>query len=92
MANLRPPGAPTGPDFFPWYERQSQSPSAVFKTWRDGDGTLRLPNRYWSEDLSAARGSIARLARLDIGTILFAHRPPLASGGRALRELGERLS
>ncbi|MDP9246401.1 MAG: MBL fold metallo-hydrolase [Chloroflexota bacterium] len=58
--------------------------------WCDARGVLQRPNRYWSEDLRAARGSVARLATLDPGTILFGHLPPLASATRALRELAER--
>ena len=58
--------------------------------WRDAAGSLHRPNRYWSEDLGSARRSVAVLARLDVGTILFGHLPPLAGATRALRELAER--
>lgn len=58
--------------------------------WCDARGVLHRPNRYWSEDLRAARGSVARLAALHPGTILFGHRPPLTSAARPLRELDER--
>lgn len=57
--------------------------------WRDDRGSLRPPNPYWSEDLRAARDSVARLEPLAVDTILFAHRPPLARASRALRELRE---
>jgi glyoxylase-like metal-dependent hydrolase (beta-lactamase superfamily II) len=58
--------------------------------WCDARGMLQRPNRYWSEDLRAARVSIERLAALDAGTILFGHLPPLQSAARALRELADR--
>jgi glyoxylase-like metal-dependent hydrolase (beta-lactamase superfamily II) len=56
--------------------------------WRDDRGSLRPPNPYWSEDLRVARDSFAKLEPLAVDTILFAHRPPLAQGARALRDLG----
>jgi len=55
--------------------------------WRDARGTLHRPNRYWSEDLESARRSVGVLARLDVGTILFGHLPPLAGATAALRDL-----
>ena len=58
--------------------------------WRDAGGTLHRPNRYWSEDLGSARGSVGVLARLDVGTILFGHLPPLLGATGALRELAAR--
>jgi glyoxylase-like metal-dependent hydrolase (beta-lactamase superfamily II) len=58
--------------------------------WRDGTGRLHRPNRFWSEDLARARASLGALERLSVGTILFAHRPPLAHADRALRDLVER--
>ena len=58
--------------------------------WCDARGTLHRPNRYWSEDLRAARSSVTRLAALDVGTILFGHLPPLEGAARRLRELAER--
>lgn len=58
--------------------------------WCDASGELRPPNRYWSEDLAAARSSAARLTAFDVGTILFGHLPPLARAARPLRELAER--
>ncbi|HYV21622.1 MAG TPA: MBL fold metallo-hydrolase [Candidatus Bathyarchaeia archaeon] len=58
--------------------------------WRDDDGAVHPPNPYWSEDLRSARRSLDRLGGLAIGTVLFAHRPPLERADRALRELSER--
>jgi glyoxylase-like metal-dependent hydrolase (beta-lactamase superfamily II) len=58
--------------------------------WRDAAGSLHRPNRYWSEDLEAARRSVAMLARLDVGTILFGHLPPLGGATLALRALASR--
>ena len=58
--------------------------------WRDDDGSLHPPNRYWSEDLRAARCSLDRLAALAVGTVLLAHRPPVERAERALRELSTR--
>jgi len=58
--------------------------------WRDARGTLHRPNRYWSEDLTAARASVSRLAALEVGTILFGHLPPLEGATRPLRELASR--
>ena len=60
--------------------------------WRDDSGMLHRPNRYWSEDLGAARTSVARMAALDVGTILFGHLPPLERATIALRELAARWS
>src|SRR5438045_1084544 len=60
--------------------------------WHDAGGVLHRPNRYWSEDLGAARSSVARLAVLDVGTILFGHLPPLARASIALRHLAARWS
>jgi glyoxylase-like metal-dependent hydrolase (beta-lactamase superfamily II) len=58
--------------------------------WRDERGSLHRPNRYWSEDLESARRSVGVLARLDVGTILFGHLPPLAGATAALRDLAAR--
>jgi glyoxylase-like metal-dependent hydrolase (beta-lactamase superfamily II) len=58
--------------------------------WRDRAGRLHQPNRFWSEDLATARSSVGALERLDVGTILFAHRPPLPHADRALRDLVAR--
>ncbi len=58
--------------------------------WCDAQRTLHRPNRYWSEDLAAARASVAGLARLDVSTILFGHLPPLSRAARPLRDLAAR--
>jgi glyoxylase-like metal-dependent hydrolase (beta-lactamase superfamily II) len=58
--------------------------------WRDARGSLHRPNRYWSEDLGSARRSVGVLARLEVGTILFGHLPPLAGAAAALRDLATR--
>ena len=58
--------------------------------WCDASGALCPPNRYWSEDLGAARASAAHMTTLDVGTILFGHLPPLARAARPLRELADR--
>lgn len=51
-------------------------------------GGLEGPHPFFSDDLGLARRSIARLAELDVETILFAHYPPLREGVRdALRAL-----
>ena len=60
--------------------------------WRAARGVLHRPNRHWSEDLGAARVSVARLAALDVGTILFGHLPPLDRATIALRDLAARWS
>jgi glyoxylase-like metal-dependent hydrolase (beta-lactamase superfamily II) len=60
--------------------------------WRDAGGALHRPNRYWSEDLAAARRSVSRLAPLDVDTILFGHLPPLEGAARPLRALASRWS
>ena len=49
-------------------------------------GELTGPSYLFSDDMGLARRSIARIAELDIDTILFAHFPPLHEGARdALR-------
>jgi len=58
--------------------------------WCDAERTLQRPNRYWSEDLIAARTSARRLADLEVGTILFGHLPPLGRASGALRGLAAR--
>ena len=58
--------------------------------WRDDDGALHPPNRYWTEDLRAARRSLDRLTGLAADTILLAHRPPVDRAERALRDLEAR--
>ena len=58
--------------------------------WRDDKGALHPPNRYWTEDLRAARRSLDSLIGLAAGTILLAHRPPVDRAERALRDLEAR--
>ncbi|MGH2451131.1 MAG: MBL fold metallo-hydrolase [Candidatus Limnocylindria bacterium] len=54
-------------------------------------GRLSLPSHLFTEDMGAARRSIARLADLDVETICFAHYPPWRSGAReALQALAAR--
>jgi len=51
-------------------------------------GEVTYPNYIFTDDMSLARRSIARLAELDIETILFSHYPALREGARdALRSL-----
>jgi glyoxylase-like metal-dependent hydrolase (beta-lactamase superfamily II) len=51
-------------------------------------GVVTYPNYVFTDDMSLARRSIARLAELDIETILFSHYPALREGARdALRSL-----
>lgn len=51
-------------------------------------GQVTLPNYIFTDDMDEARRSIARLADLDIDTILFAHYPALREGARdVLRRL-----
>ena len=51
-------------------------------------GRVTYPNEVFTDDMSQARQSIARLAELDIETILFSHYPALRDGCReALRGL-----
>jgi glyoxylase-like metal-dependent hydrolase (beta-lactamase superfamily II) len=51
-------------------------------------GQVTLPNYFFTDDMGLARRSIARLADLDVETILFSHYPPVRQGGReALRAL-----
>ncbi|HUG07180.1 MAG TPA: MBL fold metallo-hydrolase [Candidatus Limnocylindria bacterium] len=51
-------------------------------------GQVTLPNYFFTDDMGLARRSIARLAELDVETILFSHYPPVRQGGRdALRAL-----
>jgi glyoxylase-like metal-dependent hydrolase (beta-lactamase superfamily II) len=53
-------------------------------------GRLVGPHHVFSDDLTEARRSVARLAELDADTILFAHYPPLRSGAHgALHDLAE---
>ncbi|MEK7861973.1 MAG: MBL fold metallo-hydrolase [Chloroflexota bacterium] len=51
-------------------------------------GQVTLPNYIFTDDMGLARRSIARLAELDVDTILFSHYPALREGARdALRAL-----
>ena len=51
-------------------------------------GKVALPNYFFTDDMALARRSIARLADLDVETILFSHYPPYREGAReALRAL-----
>lgn len=51
-------------------------------------GEVTYPNYVFTDDMGLARRSIARLAELDIDTILFSHYPALRGGARdALRRL-----
>jgi glyoxylase-like metal-dependent hydrolase (beta-lactamase superfamily II) len=51
-------------------------------------GQVTYPNYVFTDDMGLARRSIARLAELDIETILFSHYPALREGARdALRSL-----
>ena len=51
-------------------------------------GEVTFPNSLFSDDMGLARRSIARVAELDVDTILFAHFPALHEGARdALRRL-----
>jgi len=52
------------------------------------EGKVTLPNYFFTDDMALARRSIARLADLDVETILFSHYPPYREGAReALRAL-----
>ena len=51
-------------------------------------GRVTLPNAFFTDDMALARRSIARLADLDVETILFSHYAPYREGAReALRTL-----
>jgi glyoxylase-like metal-dependent hydrolase (beta-lactamase superfamily II) len=45
-------------------------------------GQVTYPNEIFTDDMDQARRSIARLAELDIDTILFSHYPALRGGCR----------
>jgi glyoxylase-like metal-dependent hydrolase (beta-lactamase superfamily II) len=45
-------------------------------------GQVTYPNQIFTDDMPLARRSIARLAELDIETILFSHYPALREGAR----------
>ncbi|MBM4434719.1 MAG: hypothetical protein FJ028_06410 [Chloroflexi bacterium] len=54
---------------------------------------LSLPSFVFTEDMTLARRSIARLADLDVRTICFAHYPTWREdGGEALRALARRVA
>ena len=46
-------------------------------------GRLTLPNYFFTDDMAQARRSIARVADLDVETILFSHYPPYREDARA---------
>ena len=51
-------------------------------------GVVTYPNYVFTDDMELARRSIARLAELDIETIVFSHYPAVREGARdALRKL-----
>jgi glyoxylase-like metal-dependent hydrolase (beta-lactamase superfamily II) len=45
-------------------------------------GEVTYPNYLFTDDMALARRSIARLAELDIETILFSHYPAVREGAR----------
>ncbi|MGZ8563155.1 MAG: MBL fold metallo-hydrolase [Candidatus Limnocylindria bacterium] len=54
-------------------------------------GQLTYASAFFSHDHAGARGSVERLAALDVETIALAHYPPWRSGANAaLRELADR--
>jgi len=51
-------------------------------------GAVTYPNQFFTDDMSEARRSIARLAELEVETILFSHFPAVREGAReALKAL-----
>jgi glyoxylase-like metal-dependent hydrolase (beta-lactamase superfamily II) len=46
-------------------------------------GRVTLPNYFFTDDMAQARRSIARVADLDVETILFSHYPPYREDARA---------
>jgi glyoxylase-like metal-dependent hydrolase (beta-lactamase superfamily II) len=51
-------------------------------------GVVTYPNQFFTDDMSEARRSIARLADLEVETILFSHFPAVREGAReALKAL-----
>lgn len=53
-------------------------------------GKVTYASSVFSEDLALARASVARLAELDVETIVFSHYPPWRDGaGTVLRALAE---
>lgn len=54
---------------------------------------VTFASRVFSEDMPLARASVARMAELDVKTIVFSHYPPLRDGANeVLRGLAERTS
>jgi glyoxylase-like metal-dependent hydrolase (beta-lactamase superfamily II) len=54
-------------------------------------GRVTFASRIFSADMPAARGSVARLAELDVATIAFAHYPPWRDDANGvLRRLAQR--
>jgi len=53
--------------------------------WKRGE--LRLPSRFFSEDLEEAARSVQKLASLDARTLCFSHFPPADQAARRLRSL-----
>ena len=54
-------------------------------------GKVTYASSVFSEDLPLARASVARIAALDVETIVFSHYPPLRDGAHGvLRALAER--
>jgi len=54
-------------------------------------GRVTYANSVFSENLAQARASVARMAELDVETIVFSHYPPWRDGANAvLRALAER--
>jgi glyoxylase-like metal-dependent hydrolase (beta-lactamase superfamily II) len=53
-------------------------------------GKVTYASKVFSEDLALARASVARIAALDVETIVFSHYPPWRDGaGDVLRALAE---
>ncbi len=51
-------------------------------------GAVTYPNAFFTDDMATARRSIARLAELDVETILFSHYPAVREGAHeALKAL-----
>jgi glyoxylase-like metal-dependent hydrolase (beta-lactamase superfamily II) len=54
-------------------------------------GKVTYASAVFSEDLTLARASVARMASLDVETIAFSHYPPWRDGANAvLRDLAEK--
>jgi glyoxylase-like metal-dependent hydrolase (beta-lactamase superfamily II) len=52
---------------------------------------VTFASSVFSEDMSLARASVARMAELDVGTIVFSHYPPWRDGANeVLRALADR--